>query len=159
MSEKRIITIRSGNEEVRMEVTEEEYQRYFRPWWRQKKREQRNREAMEEKGYTEESYEAWRDDAAEDMGIADTGQPDMDELLEKEMLLGVLKEALGFPDAGGKGAGPESVRGAGAGERVCEGTGRAQDNGVFPEGVGAGEAAGVFPGEGAGCVSRPAVRQ
>ena len=94
MSEKRIVTIRSGNEEVRMEVTEEEYQRYFRPWWRQKKREQRNREAMEEKGYTEESYEAWRDDAAEDMGIADTGQPDMDDLLEKEMLLGVLEEAL-----------------------------------------------------------------
>lgn len=60
MSEKRIITIRSGNEEVRMEVTEEEYQWYFRPWWRQKKREQRNREAMEEKGYTEESYEEWR---------------------------------------------------------------------------------------------------
>lgn len=56
--------------------------------------EQRNREAMEEKGYTEESYEAWRDDAAEDMGIADTGQPDMDDLLEKEMLLGVLEEAL-----------------------------------------------------------------
>lgn len=54
-----------------MEVTEEEYQRYFRPWWRQKKREQRNREAMEEKGYTEESYEAWRDAAAEDMGVAD----------------------------------------------------------------------------------------
>ena len=51
MSGKRIVTIRSGNEEVRMEVTEEEYQRYFRPWWRQKKREQRNREAMEEKGY------------------------------------------------------------------------------------------------------------
>ena len=82
MSGKRIVTIRSGNEEVRMEVMEEEYQRYFRPWWRQKKREQRNREAMEEKGYTEESYEAWRDAAAEDMGVADTGQPDMDELLE-----------------------------------------------------------------------------
>ena len=49
---------------------------------------------MEEKGYTEESYEAWRDDAAEDMGVADTGQPDMDELLEKETLLGVLEEAL-----------------------------------------------------------------
>lgn len=56
MSEKRIITIRSGNKEVRMEATEGEYRRYFRPWWRQKKREQRNREAMEEKGYTEESY-------------------------------------------------------------------------------------------------------
>ena len=26
---------------------------------------------MEEKGYTEESYEAWRDAAAEDMGVAD----------------------------------------------------------------------------------------
>lgn len=49
---------------------------------------------MEERGYTEESYEAWRDDAAEDMGVADTGQPDMDDLLEKEMLLGVLEEAL-----------------------------------------------------------------
>ena len=150
MSGKRIVTIRSGNEEVRMEVMEEEYQRYFRPWWRQKKREQRNREAMEEKGYTEESYEAWRDAAAEDMGVADTGQPDMDELLEKEMLLGVLEEALDslMPEerelAG--------VRGAGAGERVCEGAGGAQDNGVFPEGFGAGEAAGVFPGEGAGCM-------
>lgn len=33
---------------------------------------------MEEKGYTEESYETWRDAAAEDMGVADTGQPDMD---------------------------------------------------------------------------------
>lgn len=91
---KRRIKIQSGKEEIWMEVTEEEYQRYFRPWWRQKKREQRNREAMEEKGYTEESYEAWRDAAAEDMGVADTGQPDMDELLEKEMLLGVLEEAL-----------------------------------------------------------------
>ena len=50
MSEKRIITIRSGNEEVRMEVTEEEYQRYFRPWWRQKKREQRNRGGDRGKG-------------------------------------------------------------------------------------------------------------
>lgn len=94
MSEKRIITARSGNEEVRMEVTEEEYMNYFRPWWRQKKREQRNREAMEEHGYTEESYEAWRDDTAEGMGIADMEQPDMDGLLEKKMLLGVLGEAL-----------------------------------------------------------------
>ena len=32
MSGKRIVTIRSGNEEVRMEVTEEEYRQYFRPW-------------------------------------------------------------------------------------------------------------------------------
>lgn len=90
MSEKRIITIRSGNEEVRMEVTEEEYQRYFRPWWRQKKREQRNREAMEEKGYTEESYEEWKENDMRDELFAE----DTEELAEKRMLLGVLKDAL-----------------------------------------------------------------
>ena len=44
---KRLITVRSGNEEIQMEVTEEEYQKYYRPWWQQKKREQRNREAMD----------------------------------------------------------------------------------------------------------------
>lgn len=90
MSEKRIITIRSGNEEVRMEVTEEEYQRYFRPWWRQKKRDQRNREAMEEKGYTEESYEEWKENDMRDELFAE----DTEELAEKRMLLGVLKDAL-----------------------------------------------------------------
>ena len=52
----RKITIKSGNEELTLEVTEEEYQRYYRPWWQQKKREQRNREAMEQNGYMEESY-------------------------------------------------------------------------------------------------------
>lgn len=58
---KRIITIKSGKEEFQMEVTEEEYRNYYRPWWQQKKREQRNREAMEENGYTEESYDGWKD--------------------------------------------------------------------------------------------------
>ena len=91
---KRIITFKSGNEEISLETTEEEYLKFYRPWWRQKKREQRNREAMEEKGYTEESYEAWRDKAAEEIGIPDMGQPDMDELLEKRMLLGILEEAM-----------------------------------------------------------------
>jgi len=80
--------------EVWMEVTEEEYQGYYRPWWQQKKREQRNREAMEENGYTEESFEAWRDKAAVEIGIPDVGLPDMDELLEKKMLLGILEEAM-----------------------------------------------------------------
>lgn len=47
--------------EAWMEVTEEEYQKYYRPWWQQKKREQRNREAMEECGYKEESYEEWKE--------------------------------------------------------------------------------------------------
>ena len=61
-----------------MEVTEEEYQRYFRPWWRQKKREQRNREAMEEKGYTEESYEEWKENDMRDELFAE----DTEELAE-----------------------------------------------------------------------------
>lgn len=90
----RKITVRSGKEEIRMEVTEEEYQSYYRPWWRQKKREQRNRETMEEKGYSEESYEAWRDGLADDRGIPDGEILDMDEIVEKQILLGVLEEAL-----------------------------------------------------------------
>lgn len=83
-----------------MEVTEEEYQNYYRPWWQQKKREQRNREAMEKQGYTEESYEAWKGDAAGGMGIADEEALGIEELLEKKMLLGILEEALGslLPD-------------------------------------------------------------
>ncbi len=64
----RKITVKSGNEEFTMNVTEEEYRNYYRPWWQQKKRGQRNREAMEQNGYTEESYEAWRDNASEEVG-------------------------------------------------------------------------------------------
>ncbi|WP_270270450.1 sigma-70 family RNA polymerase sigma factor [Enterocloster clostridioformis] len=90
----RRINIRSGKKEVWLEVTEEEYQSYYRPWWQQKKREQRNREAMEEQGYTEESYEAWRDNSADDMGIRDMDAESIEELLEKKMLLGILEEAL-----------------------------------------------------------------
>lgn len=91
---KRIITIKSGREEIQMEVTEEEYRNYYRPWWQQKKREQRNREMMEEMGYSEESYEAWRDGMADDMGVPDYEVADMDEIVEKKVLLGVLEEAL-----------------------------------------------------------------
>ena len=89
----RRIKIRSGEQEIQMEVTEEEYQNYYRPWWQQKKREQRNREAMEKQGYTEESYEAWKGDAAGGMGIADEEALGIEELLEKKMLLGILEEA------------------------------------------------------------------
>lgn len=91
---KRIITIKSGKEEIQMEITEEEYMNYYRPWWQQKKREQRNREVMEEMGYSEESYEAWRDGMADDMGVPDYEAADMDEIVEKKVLLGVLEEAL-----------------------------------------------------------------
>lgn len=91
---KRVITIKSGEQEIQMEVTEEEYQNYYRPWWQQKKREQRNREAMEERGYTEESYEAWREHSVDDMGIRDMAAESIETLLEKKMLLGILEEAL-----------------------------------------------------------------
>ena len=90
----RKITVKSGNEESTMEVTEEEYRNYFRPWWQQKKHEQRNREAMEQNGYTEESYEAWRDNASEGAGIPDMELPGVDELVEKKLLLGVLADAM-----------------------------------------------------------------
>ena len=90
----RKITIKSGNEESTLEVTEEEYQKYYRPWWSQRKREQRNREAMERNGYTEESYEAWRDNASEGAGIPDMELPGVDELVEKKLLLGVLADAM-----------------------------------------------------------------
>ena len=90
----RKITVKSGNEEFTLEVTEEEYRNYFRPWWQQKKHEQRNREAMEQNGYTEESYEAWRDNASEEVGIPDMELPGVDELVEKKLLLGVLADAM-----------------------------------------------------------------
>ena len=80
----RKITVKSGNEEFTLEVTEEEYQKYYRPWWQQKKHEQRNREAMEQNGYTEESYEEWKEN---DMRT-------MEELAEKRMLLDVLRDAM-----------------------------------------------------------------
>ena len=90
----RKITIKSGNEEFTLNVTEEEYRNYYRPWWQQKKREQRNKEAMKASGYTEESYEAWKDNASEEVGIPDIELPGMDELVEKKLLLGVLADAM-----------------------------------------------------------------
>lgn len=93
MSERKI-KIQSGKEVVWMEVTEEEYQNYYRPWWQQKKAEQRNREIMAEKGYREESYEAWCDGTADDKGIPDIDAGSLEELVEKKMLLDVLEEAM-----------------------------------------------------------------
>lgn len=86
----RKITIKSGNEEFTMNVTEEEYQRYYRPWWQQKKHEQRNRKAMEQNGYTEESYEEWKENDMRTELFAES----MEELAEKRMLLGVLQDAM-----------------------------------------------------------------
>ena len=89
MSEK-IIRIKSGNEEFTMSVTEEEYRNYFRPWWQMKKKEQRNREAMEQNGYTEESYEEWKENDMRTELFAES----MEELAEKRMLLDVLRDAM-----------------------------------------------------------------
>ena len=89
MSEK-IIRIKSGNEETTMNVTEEEYLKYYRPWWQMKKKEQRNREAMEQNGYTEESYEEWKENDMRTEFFAEN----MEELMEKKALLYVLEEAL-----------------------------------------------------------------
>ena len=89
MSEK-IIRIKSGNEEITMNVTEEEYRNYYRPWWQMKKKEQRNREAMEQNGYTEESYEEWKENDMRTELFAES----MEELAEKRMLLGVLQDAM-----------------------------------------------------------------
>ena len=86
----RKITVKSGNEEITMDVTKEEYQRYYRPWWRMKKKEQRNREAMEQNGYTEESYEEWKENDMRTELFAES----MEELAEKRMLLGVLQDAM-----------------------------------------------------------------
>ena len=89
MSEK-IIRIKSGNEETTMNVTEEEYLKYYRPWWQMKKKEQRNREAMEQNGYTEESYEEWKENDMRTELFAES----MEELAEKRILLGVLQDAM-----------------------------------------------------------------
>lgn len=86
----RKITIKSGNEEFTLNVTEEEYQRYYRPWWSQRKREQRNREAMEQNGYTEESYEEWKENDMRTELFSES----MEELTEKRLLLGVLRDAM-----------------------------------------------------------------
>lgn len=87
---KRKIRIRSGELEAWMEVTEEEYQKYYRPWWQQKKREQRNRETMEKQGYKEESYEEWKENDMRTELFAES----MVELMEKKILLDILQEAL-----------------------------------------------------------------
>lgn len=91
---KRLITVRSGKEEIQMEVTEEQYQRYYRPWWQQKKREQRNREAMEANGYTEESYDGWKDGILDEQVEMCLQDASVEETIEKQCMLKILEEAL-----------------------------------------------------------------
>lgn len=73
-----------------MEVTEDEYQRFYRPWWQQKKKEQRNREAMEAQGYRTESYEEWKENDMRTELFSES----LEDMVEKNTMLEVLKEAL-----------------------------------------------------------------
>ena len=62
MSEElRKIKVSSGNIQVEMEVTQEAYSAYMRPWWEMKQKAKRNRDAIEQKGYSIQSYEEWQD--------------------------------------------------------------------------------------------------
>jgi len=88
--EKRQVSIKSGDIEVQMEVTQEKYSSYMRPWWAQQQRAKRNRDAMEERGYTKESYEDWKDSLADEMPVED----DIEELVDKKLLLELLNTAL-----------------------------------------------------------------
>ena len=85
--QKRKITIKSGREEIQMEVTEEAYQKFYRPWWQQ---EQRNRETMEAQGYRTESYEEWKENHMRTELFSES----LEEMMEKKAMLEVLKEAL-----------------------------------------------------------------
>lgn len=86
----RKIKVKSGRYEAWMEVSEEEYQRYFRPWWQQKKQEQRKREVMEKHGFREESYEEWKENDMRSELFSDS----LEDLTEKKEILGILQEAL-----------------------------------------------------------------
>ena len=86
----RKIKIQSGKQVVWMEVTEEEYQKFYRPWWKQKKAEQRNREAMETQGYRVESYEEWKENDMRTELFSES----LEEMMEKKAMLEVLREAL-----------------------------------------------------------------
>jgi len=88
--EKRIIKIKSGSNEVEMEVTQEQYAAYMRPWWASQQRAKRNRDAMEEKGFIQESYDDWKDKLIDDTAASDS----VEELVEKKMMLELLNEAL-----------------------------------------------------------------
>lgn len=45
----RRVKITSGKYEVEMEVTQEKYSSYMRPWWEMKQKAKRNRDVMEAK--------------------------------------------------------------------------------------------------------------
>lgn len=89
----RKVTIKSGNYEEEMELTQAQYDAYMRPWWQQKKREQRNRDVMEDRGYSQESYDDWKDKYNDESTSMITSES-VEELVEKKMELELLGKAL-----------------------------------------------------------------
>ena len=112
----KIIRIKSGNEEITMECNGRGIPEILPPVVADEEKEQRNREAMEQNGYTEESYEEWKENDMRTELFAES----MEELAEKRMLLGCPAGRYGFPPAGRTGACHEGVRGGNAGQRVCK---------------------------------------
>lgn len=93
--QKRKITIKSGREEIQMEVTEEAYQKFYRPWWQQKKKEQRNREAMEAQGYRTESYEEWKENDMRTELFSESLEEMMEKTFTEDYLNGIRKKNEG----------------------------------------------------------------
>ncbi len=88
--ELRRVKITSGKYEVEMEVTQEQYSSYMRPWWEMKQRAKRNRDAMEAKGYSLQSYEEWQDANLSTGGDMNS----MEETIIHQEMLESLTEAL-----------------------------------------------------------------
>lgn len=91
--ELRKVTIKSGNYEEEMELTQEKYDAYMRPWWAQQQRAKRNRDAMKKNGYSQESYEDWKDKYNDDISSMST-VTSLEEIVEKKMELELLSKAL-----------------------------------------------------------------
>lgn len=94
MAEKlRKVTIRSGNYEEEMKLTQEKYDEYMRPWWAKQQRAKRNRDAMKKNGYSQESYEDWKDKYNDDNSSIST-VTSLEEIVEKKLELELLSKAL-----------------------------------------------------------------
>lgn len=83
MKETRTVKVTSGKYEAELVLTKEQYDDYMRPWWRQKQKAKRNREAIEENGYTFTSYEEWSCGSGANLSGYDSFE---EEVIHKEKL-------------------------------------------------------------------------
>lgn len=89
----RTVIIKSGKYEEEIQLTQAQYDEYMRPWWQQKKREQRNRDVMGERGYSVESYDVWKDKYNNESSSRQLIES-VDELVEKKIEMEILAKAL-----------------------------------------------------------------